>query len=106
MIRPLPSRYENIGDESYYLHIDGWYAPAVNMHRTAFSGRNSEYYSEDPFVSGHIASLECKGVASRGMYVFVKHFAVNDQENHRGDREGQFSIATFLNRAGAHPDSS
>ena len=92
---------ENIGDESYYLHIDGWYAPAVNMHRTAFSGRNSEYYSEDPFVSGHIASLECKGVASRGMYVFVKHFAVNDQENHRGDREGQFSIATFLNEQAA-----
>ena len=92
---------ENIGDESYYLGVDGWYAPAVNMHRTAFSGRNSEYYSEDPFVGGHIASLECKGVASRGMYVFVKHFAVNDQENHRGDREGQFSIATFLNEQAA-----
>lgn len=92
---------ENIGDESYYMNVDGWYAPAVNMHRTAFSGRNSEYYSEDPFVGGHIASLECKGVASRGMYVFVKHFAVNDQENHRGDREGQFSIATFLNEQAA-----
>lgn len=47
---------ENIGDESYYLDVDGWYAPAVNMHRTAFSGRNSEYYSEDPFIGGHIAS--------------------------------------------------
>ena len=47
---------ENIGDESYYLGVDGWYAPAVNMHRTAFSGRNSEYYSEDPFIGGHIAS--------------------------------------------------
>ena len=57
---------ENIGDESYYLGVDGWYAPAVNMHRTAFSGRNSEYYSEDPFIGGHIASLECEGVASRG----------------------------------------
>ena len=77
---------ENIGDESYYLDVDGWYAPAVNMHRTAFSGRNSEYYSEDPFIGGHIASLECEGVASRGMYVFVKHYAINDQEDHRGDR--------------------
>ena len=92
---------ENIGDESYYLDVDGWYAPAVNMHRTAFSGRNSEYYSEDPFVGGHIASLECKGVASRGMYVFVKHYAINDQEDHRGDREGQYSIATFLNEQAA-----
>ena len=92
---------ENIGDESYYLDVDGWYAPAVNMHRTAFSGRNSEYYSEDPFVGGHIASLECEGVASRGMYVFVKHYAINDQEDHRGDREGQYSIATFLNEQAA-----
>lgn len=92
---------ENIGDESYYLGVDGWYAPAVNMHRTAFSGRNSEYYSEDPFVGGHIASLECEGVASRGMYVFVKHYAINDQEDHRGDREGQYSIATFLNEQAA-----
>ena len=92
---------ENIGDESYYLDVDGWYAPAVNMHRTAFSGRNSEYYSEDPFIGGHIASLECEGVISRGMYVFVKHYAINDQENHRGDREGQYSIATFLNEQAA-----
>ena len=92
---------ENIGDESYYLDVDGWYAPAVNMHRTAFSGRNSEYYSEDPFIGGHIASLECEGVASRGMYVFVKHYAINDQEDHRGDREGQYSIATFLNEQAA-----
>lgn len=92
---------ENIGDESYYLNVDGWYAPAVNMHRTAFSGRNSEYYSEDPFVGGHVAALECRGVASKGMYVFVKHYAINDQENHRGDRDGQYSIATFLNEQAA-----
>ena len=92
---------ENIGDESYYINVDGWYAPAVNMHRTAFSGRNSEYYSEDPFVGGHVATLECRGVASKGMYVFVKHYAINDQEDHRGDRDGQYSIATFLNEQAA-----
>ena len=92
---------ENIGDESYYLDVDGWYAPAVNMHRTAFSGRNSEYYSEDPFIGGHIASLECEGVISRGMYVFVKHYAINDQENHRGDRNGQYSMATWMNEQSA-----
>ena len=92
---------ENIGDESYYLDVDGWYAPAVNTHRTPFSGRNAEYYSEDPFLAGRMASLEVQGVASRGMYVFVKHFAINDQENHRGDRDGQYSIATFLNEQAA-----
>lgn len=92
---------ENIGDESYYLDVDGWYAPAMNTHRTPFSGRNAEYYSEDPFLAGRMAAQEVQGVASRGMYVFVKHFAINDQENHRGDRDGQYSIATFLNEQAA-----
>lgn len=92
---------ENIGSESYFLDIDGWYAPSVNIHRTAFSGRNSEYYSEDPLISGQMASQEIKGAASKGMYVYLKHFAMNDQENHRGDRAGQFSLATFLNEQSA-----
>ena len=92
---------ENIGDESYYLDVDGWYAPAMNTHRTPFSGRNAEYYSEDPFLAGSMAAQEVRGVASRGMYVFVKHFAINDQENHRGDRDGQYSLATFLNEQAA-----
>jgi len=61
----------------------GWYAPAVNIHRTPFSGRNFEYYSEDPVISGKFAAEVVKGSRSRGLYCQVKHFAVNDQETHR-----------------------
>ncbi len=92
---------ENVGNTSYFIGVDGWYAPAVNIHRTPYSGRNAEYYSEDPFLSGQMAALEIQGAASKGMYVYLKHFAVNDQENHRGDREGQYSLATFLNEQSA-----
>lgn len=92
---------EQIGDQAQFLHVHGWYAPAMNIHRTPFSGRNSEYYSEDGFLSGTMAREETVGAASGGVYVFVKHFAVNDQENHRGDRDGQFSLATFLNEQAA-----
>jgi len=92
---------EMIGNEALIGGADGWYAPSMNLHRTPFSGRNGEYYSEDPYVSGTIASLENLGAASKGMYVYIKHFAFNDQENHRGDRDGQFSIATFLNEQAA-----
>ena len=61
----------------------GWYAPAVNLHRTPFSGRNGEYYSEDPFISGKLAAQVIRGCRSRGLYCQLKHFAVNDQETHR-----------------------
>lgn len=61
----------------------GWYAPAVNIHRTPFSGRNFEYYSEDPVISGQLAAEVIKGARSRGVYCQLKHFAVNDQETNR-----------------------
>ncbi len=80
---------------------DGWYAPSMNIHRTPFSGRNGEYYSEDPLVSGTTASQEVYGAAGKGMYTFIKHFAFNDQEDHRGDRNGQYSVATWLNEQSA-----
>lgn len=86
-----------IGDESLYGGATGWYAPAMNINRTAFSGRAGEYFSEDGFLSGALASQEVKGAAEKGVYTLIKHFAFNDQENHRGDRTGQYSMATWLN---------
>ncbi len=90
-----------IGNEALLGGGTGWYAPAMNIHRSAFSGRNGEYFSEDGFLSGAIASQEVRGVASKGVYTLIKHFAFNDQENHRGDRQGQYSMATWLNEQSA-----
>ena len=70
----------------------GWYAPGVNLHRSPFSGRNTEYYSEDPFLNGRLAGRVIKGVAEKGVYANVKHYAVNDQETHRST----MGIATWL----------
>ncbi|MBR1813804.1 MAG: glycoside hydrolase family 3 C-terminal domain-containing protein [Lachnospiraceae bacterium] len=61
----------------------GWYAPGVNIHRSPFGGRNFEYFSEDPFLTGTIASAEVAGCKSKGVYCYVKHFILNEQETHR-----------------------
>lgn len=98
----LASEYGTmIGNEAILGGADGWYAPSMNLHRTPFSGRNGEYYSEDPFLSGTVASREVYGAASKGLYTYIKHFAFNDQENHRGDRDGQYGICTWLNEQAA-----
>jgi len=72
-----------IGEEALYADISGWYAPAINMHRNAFAGRNFEYYSEDPVLSGTLATQQVLGAQSKGMYCYIKHFALNDQETNR-----------------------
>ena len=87
---------ELIGDDALLNNVDGWYAPNMNIHRTPFSGRNFEYYSEDGFFSGKLGSAELTGVAKKGVYCFIKHFAMNDQENFRGDR-GLKGLATWSN---------
>lgn len=65
------------------LPYTGWYAPAVNIHRSPFGGRNYEYYSEDPVLSGKIAVNVINGAAQKGVYTDLKHFALNDQETNR-----------------------
>lgn len=65
----------------------GWYGPGMNIHRTPFSGRNFEYYSEDGYMTGVMGLAATRGAAENGMYAFVKHFALNDQEDHR-DQNG------------------
>ncbi len=65
------------------LPYSRWYAPAVNIHRSPFAGRNWEYYSEDGLLSGKFAASVIKGAGKKGVYCYVKHFAVNDQETDR-----------------------
>lgn len=61
----------------------GWYAPGMNIHRSAYSGRNFEYYSEDGFLSGKIGAAEIRGAVGKGVVVYMKHYALNDQETNR-----------------------
>ncbi len=75
----------SIGQMADEMDVSGWYAPAMNIHRSAFAGRNFEYYSEDGFISGKMAANAILGAAESGVYAFMKHFAMNDQETHRTD---------------------
>lgn len=79
----------------------GWYAPSMNIHRTQFIGRAAEYYSEDPIISGTVAAREIHGAAELGVYSMIKHFAFNDQENHRGDGGVDRSVATWVGEQAA-----
>ena len=74
-----------IGKMADEMDVSGWYAPAMNIHRTAFAGRNFEYYSEDSILSGFIALNAAKGSWDNGVYAYIKHFAMNDQEGNRCD---------------------
>lgn len=74
---------EGMGEDGLYSGVVGWYGPGMNIHRTPFAGRNFEYYSEDSFLSGILGRAEVQGAARKGMYAFIKHFALNDQETHR-----------------------
>ena len=75
----------SIGQMANEMDVSGWYAPAMNNHRTAFAGRNFEYYSEDPVLSAHIAAQAVQGSQDNGVYAYMKHFALNDQEGNRCD---------------------
>lgn len=72
-----------LGEEALQKDVSGWYGPAANLHRSPFGGRNFEYYSEDPFLSGAMMTSASAGAAEKGLYTMLKHFALNEQETER-----------------------
>ena len=74
---------DSIGEMANEMDTSGWYGPAMNIHRTAFAGRNFEYYSEDGVLSGRMASNAILGAQEHGVYAYMKHFTLNDQEGNR-----------------------
>ncbi len=81
-----------VAAEAKAYGVTGWYAPAMDTHRTSFGGRNFEYYSEDGFLAGEMGSSVTKGYQSQGGYVYIKQFALNDQETNR-----TFGVLTWAN---------
>ncbi len=82
---------EFIGEDGAWMGYNGIYGPGVNIHRTPFSGRNFEYYSEDATLAATMCREVVAGMQSRGVMPYIKHFALNDQEQ---DRNG---VATYAN---------
>ena len=72
-----------LGDRATGQPYSSIYAPGVNIHRVPFGGRCSEYFSEDPYISGMMAAYEIRGLQSKGVIPMLKHFVANEQETHR-----------------------
>ena len=82
---------ELVAEDALMTGVSGWYAPGMNIHRSAFSGRNFEYYSEDSFMGGKMAAALVRAAREGGVVCYMKHFALNDQETNRP------SACTFAN---------
>ena len=91
----------NVAEEMERFGIDGWLAPGMSIQRNPLCGRNFEYYSEDPLLSGRIAGAQTMGVQTdengspNGKYVTLKHLALNNQEAYRCDGSSEIDERTF-----------
>ncbi len=74
---------DSVGIEARSIGTDIWYAPGVNIHRNPMGGRNFEYFSEDPVLSGTMGAEIINGAWGQGLVTTIKHFVMNDQESHR-----------------------
>lgn len=72
-----------VGSEASFMHVQEWYAPSLNIHRSPFGGRCFEYYSEDPLLVGKIGAAVVRGAQSQGLICHIKHFALNEEDAHR-----------------------
>lgn len=84
-------RGASVGEDGLWTSTEGWWGPACNTHRTPYSGRNFEYYSEDGYLGGVIGANDVAGGLSKGIRPFMKHFALNDSETQR------HGLSTFAN---------
>ncbi len=79
--------YEKVGTaiaaDARLQNLHGLYAPGLNIHRCQFSGRNSEYYSEDPILSAVASTIETLAIQEQGVVCHIKHWILNDEESHR-----------------------
>ena len=89
-------RGECIGEELIFNGLNGWYGPGANTHRSAFGGRNNEYFSEDGLLAGKMLAAECSGAETKGVLTYTKHFAFNDQEANRNS-----VLCTWVNEQAA-----
>lgn len=82
-----------VGNDAIWNNLSQWAGPAMNTHRSPFSGRNFEYYSQDGWHAARFAAAAVTGAASKGLISYVKHFFLNDQESYRADYGG---VCTFV----------